>query len=306
MRVLTENDDKYKYNVWDKVEIPKEYKEEALQKIEKDNLKDFQNYEITYEPWDIFYKRYNRTFFKERQWISKEYPELLVHTNRILELGCGTGSTLIPIIKERIDHKNDYLQEDKEMGNGCAVEERESTKEEIILSDKDISKCQNIFGVDYSATAVQLLQERVPQLKSQFAPSDITQLKDVMIEDQIINRIDIILLIYTLSAIHSSSYPSIFALMHKTLSPGGIVIFKDYYEMDLTQLRFKENQVLSKNFYQRGDNTYVYYFSRKEIESQISNLFRIVKYTEDTKLVVNRKKQKEMYRCFVEIKLEKI
>ncbi|KAI5151643.1 tRNAThr (cytosine32-N3)-methyltransferase [Nematocida ausubeli] len=306
MRVLTEKEDKYKYNTWDKVEMPEEYKTEALRKIERDNLVSAKDYEITYEPWDSFYKRYNRTFFKERQWISKEYPELLVCTNKILELGCGTGSTLIPIIRERIDRRNSYLQSGAEISEESTEIQDKDAPEQIVLDSKDVSKCENIFGVDYSSTAVELLRERVPQIKNQFAPSDITQLTEVVIEGKEIVQVDIILLIYTLSAIHPSAYPSIFSLIHRTLSSQGIVIFKDYYEMDLTQLRFKKDQVLSKNFYQRGDKTYVYYFSREEIEKQTAGLFKIVKYTEDKKLILNRKKQKEMYRCFIEMKLEKI
>lgn len=304
MRILTEHDNKYKYNTWDKVQVPQEYKTNAKLKIEKDNSNANKEYIITYEPWDEFYKKYNRSFFQERQWISKEYPELLVHTNKILELGCGTGSTLIPIIKERINSRNNYLQDSICTGLDESVE-NEST-DTLLLKDRDISKCSNIFGVDYSLTAVNLLKEKVPQISSQFASADITQIEEVTISNQSIKSVDIVLLIYTLSAIHPSSHGSVFRLIHRALKESGVVIFKDYYEMDLTQLRFKEAQVLEKNFYMRGDNTYVYYFSREEIEKQVSGLFKIVKYVEDTKLIINRKKQKEMYRCFVEIKLERI
>ncbi|KAH9387013.1 uncharacterized protein NEMAJ01_1909 [Nematocida major] len=308
MRVLTKEDDKYKYNVWDKAEMPEAYKASAREKIEKDCENAAQRHEITYEPWDAFYKKYSRSFFKERQWISREHPETLVHSNTILELGCGTGSTLIPIIKERISGKSDYLQ--KMHGETISPEDPQSAEKSaesaILMEEADAAKCRNIFGVDYSRTAVGLLQERVPKIKSQFSHGDITEMQSVVINGQEIRSADIILLIYTLSAIHPSAHERIFGLIHRSLAEGGIVILKDYYEMDLTQLRFKEHQALEKNFYVRGDSTYVYYFTRERLEALASGMFRVVKYAEETKLVLNRKKQKEMYRCFVEVKLEKL
>lgn len=338
MRVLTETEDKYKYNVWDSVKIPEEYTIEAKQKIKKDNEQPKADHSITYDPWEAFYKRYDRSFFKERQWIPKEYPETIVHTNSILEIGCGTGSTLIPLIKSRLDRQNDYLQDTED-----STKKRENSKDKIDsinstdsqnktqikdnqnaiynethnkhcsnnkdiihISENNISKCNNIFGMDYSSTAIQILQSRIPILKNQFTSGDITKITEkLIINGKPLDSIDIILLIYTLSAVHPSSHRSVFELVHRTLKPGGIVIFKDYYEMDLTQLRFKENQVIDRNLYQRGDMTYVYYFSKEEIENRTEGLFSIVKYKEDTKLVLNRKKQTEMYRCFVEMKLEK-
>lgn len=304
MRVLTEKEDKYKYNVWDSVEIPEEYALNAKTKIQEDHKYIEKSHKITYEPWESFYRRYSSSFFKERQWIPKEYPEIIIHTNRILEIGCGTGSTIIPLIKARIDRDNDYLQENSEH---FSIEEERDSKETIGLTETEIEKCSNIYGVDYSSTAISILQSRIPSIKDQFISKDITKIKDMIYFDKKpIDSIDIILLIYTLSAIHPSEYESIFSLIHRTLKTGGVVIFKDYYEMDLTQLRFKKDQIIDKNMYKRGDDTYVYYFNKKEIESLSKDLFRIVKYKEDTKLVINRKKKKEMYRCFVEIKLEKI
>ncbi|KAI5192822.1 tRNAThr (cytosine32-N3)-methyltransferase [Nematocida minor] len=308
MRVLTETENKYKYNVWDKAEMPEEYMAQAKMKIERDNAQEKKEYEISYEPWDVFYKRYSRTFFKERQWISKEHPELLVHSNKVLEIGCGTGSTLIPLIKARLDRMNDYLQNSSSANNNEVKNGDGDESAEIIdISDSDLLKCNNVYGMDYSQTAVGLLQSCIPRLASHFAPGDVTKVGEYFtFGGKVLDSVDIILLIYTLSAVHPSAYPSVFRLMHRTLGAGGIVIFKDYYEMDLTQLRFKESQVLDKNLYVRGDDTYVYYFSRCEIEKQIEGLFRIVKYKEDRKLVINRKTQKEMYRCFIEIKLEKL
>ena len=62
--------------------------------------------------WDLFYKRNANRFFKDRHWITREFPEMLQGVSKslkeerwrlpvvLLEAGCGVGNTVYPLLEE--------------------------------------------------------------------------------------------------------------------------------------------------------------------------------------------------------------
>ncbi|GCC38445.1 tRNA N(3)-cytidine methyltransferase METTL2 [Chiloscyllium punctatum] len=191
-------------------------------------------------------------------------------TFRILEVGCGVGNTVFPILQTNNDP-------------GLFV-----------------------YCCDFSSTAVELVK-----LNSCYDHSRclvfVHDLCDMQATYPMPNEsLDIIILIFVLSAIHPDKMQAVVKRLSQLLKPGGMILFRDYGRYDMAQLRFKKGRCLSENFYVRGDGTRVYFFTQDELDELFTSAnLKKVQNIVDRRLQVNRGKQLTMYRVWIQCKYRK-
>ncbi|XP_010800064.2 tRNA N(3)-cytidine methyltransferase METTL6 isoform X3 [Bos taurus] len=87
---------------------------EEEEKLKRDQalVSDFKQQKLEKEAqknWDLFYKRNSTNFFKDRHWTTREFEELRSCREfedqklTILEAGCGVGNCLFPLLEEDPD-----------------------------------------------------------------------------------------------------------------------------------------------------------------------------------------------------------
>ncbi|XP_047029870.1 methyltransferase-like protein [Helicoverpa zea] len=304
-RYLENVDEVFKHNAWDNVDWDDEQEKVAKEKVEQnsqitfseDRLKSLE--EDADKHWDAFYDIHQNRFFKDRHWLFTEFPELAPDNTsapvRVYPEGENNASTNAETIQPSGNTKRFIFE------IGCGVG---NTIFPILQYSRDPNLF--IYGCDFSSKAIDIMQQSELYETSRcnvFALDATLDKWDVPFEE---SSIDIIVLIFVLSAIDPAKMTTVIKNMYKYLKPGGLVVFRDYGRYDLAQLRFKKGRCISDNFYARGDNTRVYFFTQEEI----TNLFKEAGFAEeqnliDRRLQVNRGKMLKMYRVWIQGKYRK-
>lgn len=288
-RRLKPDDDVFSHNAWDDLEWTDEMYREAEGRIaeqrEASKLSDTDVQSIesnVEEKWNEFYKVHSDRFFKDRQWIFSEFPEILerIQSNkppcRLFEVGCGVGNAVVQILKS--NQNNDL----------------------------------HIYCCDLSKQAVEVLRQRdFYKLNSDkitaFQANVCTDFEDVISKNIPESSLDFILLIFTLSALKPESMIKSISNIAKLLKPNGLLLFRDYARYDLTQLRFKPKSYLADNYYMRSDGTTSYFFTKEAVENIFTSAgLREVQLTEDKRMLVNRARSLKMCRCWIQAKFIKV
>ncbi|XP_063070568.1 tRNA N(3)-methylcytidine methyltransferase METTL2 [Engraulis encrasicolus] len=314
-RFLTDPRQVFQHNAWDNVEWSEEQEAAARKKVEANNQplpaekqEDYDSNADKY--WNDFYTIHENRFFKDRHWLFTEFPELAPqckphesteedeegeedahpdHGNgevdsshqdgtypgasssyRIMEVGCGVGNTVFPILKTNNDP-------------GLFV-----------------------YCCDFSNTAVELVKSN-PEYDTDRCHAFVHDLSDVSAQFPMPDgSLDVIILIFVLSALHPDKMQASISRLAQLLKPGGMLLLRDYGRYDMAQLRFKKGRCLSDNFYVRGDGTRVYFFTQDELHSLFCDAgLQKVQNLVDRRLQVNRGKQLTMYRVWVQCKYQR-
>lgn len=225
--------------------------------------------------WDLFYKRNTTKFFKDRHWTTREFIELLGETEAsesrkcLLEIGCGVGNLVFPLVE---DNFNSYF----------------------------------IYAMDFSPRAIEILQQNPLYDRTcmhAFAGDVTTEEVFATIKP---GSIDLITLVFVLSAIHPDKFAIVVANIWKLLKPGGVVLFRDYGRYDMAQIRFKPGSKIAENLYVRQDGTRSYYFLTDETKNLFqSGGFEVLNNDYVIRRTVNLKEGVDVPRIFVQGKFQK-
>ncbi|XP_058105966.1 uncharacterized protein LOC131249310 isoform X2 [Magnolia sinica] len=216
--------------------------------------------------WDIFYKRHQDKFFKDRHYLDKEWGCYFDAKGKkvILEIGCGAGNTIFPLVASYPDifvHACDF-----------------STRAiDLVKAHKDFKADQmDAFVCDLT----------VDDLSQKISPSSV----------------DIVTMIFVLSAISPEKMPAVLQNIRNVLKPHGHVLLRDYAVGDLAQERLTcKDQKISDNFYVRGDGTRAFYFSEDFLTSLFkSNGFDVEEIGICCKQVENRSRELVMNRRWIQ------
>ncbi|CAH4035185.1 tRNA N(3)-methylcytidine methyltransferase METTL6 isoform X1 [Pieris brassicae] len=223
--------------------------------------------------WDIFYKRNETKFFRDRHWTTREFQELINFDSEqqvvFLELGCGVGNMIFPLLEEGFSNFYFYA---------CDFSPRAI---DFVKSNKLYNECRvKAFCADLTT--------------------------DDLFENVTKNVADIASLIFVLSAINPNMWAHVASVAYKALKPGGVLLFRDYGRYDMAQLRFKPGHKISENFYMRQDGTRSYYFTEEELANLFTQAgFEILSNTYVQRRTVNFKEGINVPRIFVQGKYKK-
>uniref|UniRef100_A0A7N9CTY2 tRNA N(3)-cytidine methyltransferase n=1 Tax=Macaca fascicularis TaxID=9541 RepID=A0A7N9CTY2_MACFA len=205
---------------------------EEEEKLKRDQtlVSDFKQHKLEQEAqknWDLFYKRNSTNFFKDRHWTTREFEELRSCREfedqklTILEAGCGVGNCLFPLLEE----------------------------------DPNIFA----YACDFSPRAVEYQNPLYDTERCKVFQCDLT--KDDLLDHVPPGSVDVVMLIFVLSAVHPEKMHLVLENIYKVLKPGKSVLFRDYGLYDHAMLRFKAGSKLGENFYVRQDGTRSYFFT---------------------------------------------
>lgn len=192
--------------------------------------------------WDLFYKRNETNFYKDRNWTTREFEELLSledgRSRKMLEVspeympplviliflsfqvGCGVGNLVYPLLQDpRAANLFFYA---------CDFSQRAVD----FVKANDLYDPSRILAFQCDITDMQQLESHVEE-----------------------GSLDLITMIFVLSAIHPDNFKRVVCNLVRLLKPGGVLLFRDYGRYDMAQLRFKPGSKIADNLYVRQDGT---------------------------------------------------
>lgn len=135
----------------------------------------------------------------------------------MLEVGCGVGNLIFPLIEENLS--------------------------------------LNIIACDLSSKAIDLLKSNPLYDEKRIRAFQVDITTENIFKELHPNTIDFTTLVFVLSTVHPEKFIPTLKNIYELLKPGGVLLFRDYGLYDMAQLRFKAGHKIADNFYMRQDGT---------------------------------------------------
>jgi len=261
-----------------------EEQKSALQRQDSRTVSTFRSEKFDKEAkkhWDIFYKRNENRFFKDRHWTTREFWELCgdseeneVTPKRILtEIGCGVGNFAFPLLE-------------------------------------DVNCNLFIYACDFSPRAVDIVKSNELYDEENIAAfvCDISS-KDAFASSPVEHETsDFASLMFVLSAIAPEHFENAIDNAAYILKKSkGLLIFRDYAVNDMAMFRFGPNTKVGKRRYVRQDGTMTYFFEKEEIERLMNKCgFQTVTLEYVERRTINKKEGIDVPRLFIQGKFRKL
>eukprot|EP01135_Chromosphaera_perkinsii_P006120 Nk52_evm2s406 gene=Nk52_evmTU2s406 len=249
----------------DKIEVPEFWKKKYKSETSKN--------------WDLFYKRNQTNFYKDRHWTTREFTDLVGDQSSdkesngsrrvLLEVGCGVGNFFFPLVEEKLDFE--------------------------------------IYCCDLSKRGIEFIKKHKLYDAERIHPFVCDVTTDTLNKTVGDSTVDIATMIFILSAVEPEKMKDALAHVARTLKPGGLVLFRDYGLFDHAMLRFNPGHKMGDRFYVRQDGTFSYYFGKVE---ELKSLMADAGLEEEqceyvVRETVNKKEGIKASRIFVQGKFRK-
>lgn len=257
---------------------------EALKRQETRTVSSFRTNKFDKESqkhWDIFYKRNETRFFKDRHWTTREFRELCsssknegeTHKKTLVEIGCGVGNFAFPLLEDKNCDLFIYVCDFSPRAIAF-VKNHELYDENRIVA----------FVCDISV---------ISAFSSAPVPSEAADFTSLM---------------FVLSAIAPENFKTAIINASTLLKKSeGLLIFRDYAVNDMAMFRFGPNSKVSTRRYVRQDGTMTYFFEKNEIECLMHDCgFETITLEYVERRTINKKEGVDVPRLFLQGKFRKL